>query len=90
MFKSCFSTHSFRRGSVNLFRGRNTREVRIIIKLSRKEALERKPKTCYNCNSEKLMYWDETDEEIIFQCANCKKYYPIAFDPDKLKLYLFC
>ena len=39
-----------------------------ITKLSRQEALQKKPKKCWNCKNENIEYWDETDEEIIFQC----------------------
>lgn len=55
----------------------------------KKVILDRIPNICIDCNSESIEYWDETDEEIIFQCQSCKKFYPILFDPDKLKIYLF-
>ena len=57
--------------------------------LSREEALEEKPKKCWNCESENIEYWDETEEEIIFQCQECKGFHPIQFDKSKLKMYFF-
>ena len=57
--------------------------------LTRQEAIQKKRKTCWNCNSENIKYWDETDEEIIFQCQDCKGFHPIQFDTSKLKFYFF-
>lgn len=34
--------------------------------------LDEIPKKCKECNSEKIEYGDETEEEIIFRCLNCK------------------
>lgn len=60
-----------------------------ITKLSRQEALQKKPKKCGNCTSENIEYWGETDEVIIFQCQHCKGFHPIQFDTSKLKFYFF-
>jgi len=48
---------------------------------------ENMPTVCQRCGSENIDYWDETDEEIIFRCLNCKQYIPIPFDIDDLRLY---
>lgn len=53
----------------------------------KKAILDKIPKSCIGCNSEDIYYWDETDEEIIFQCKNCKRYYSFPFDEDKLHFY---
>ena len=55
----------------------------------KKRVLNRIPERCIKCHSNEINYWDETDEEIIFQCGICKRCYPIPFDPNKLKIYLF-
>ena len=52
-----------------------------------KVILNKVPKKCINCNSENISYWDETDEEIIFQCIKCKRYYPIPFNQDNTRFY---
>jgi hypothetical protein len=48
---------------------------------------EKIPKKCQRCDSKNIDYWDETDEEIIFKCFNCKQFYPIPFHKNKLNLY---
>lgn len=53
----------------------------------KKKILERIPKNCIRCNSENIDYWGETDEEIVFQCVDCKAFNPIPFDPSKLHFY---
>ncbi len=52
------------------------------------EAMGRAPKLCVDCEKE-VRYWDETDDEVIFQCVNatCKRFYTIALDPNKLAFY---
>ena len=45
------------------------------------------PKKCQQCGSEKINYWDETDEEIIFKCLDCLHFYPVPFNTDKLHSY---
>ncbi|MBA7635064.1 hypothetical protein ES703_42664 [subsurface metagenome] len=40
--------------------------------ITRQEALQEKPKKCMHCNGEHIAYWDETDEELVFQCQDCK------------------
>ena len=56
--------------------------------LTKAEAMERAPELCVDCGKE-IRYWDETDEEVIFQCVNatCKRFYTIALDPNKLAIY---
>ena len=49
--------------------------------------IEKIPEHCINCNSGNIEYWDETDEEIIFQCKGCKRFYPFPFHKDKLNFY---
>ena len=55
--------------------------------LTRQEALQEKPEKCMHCNGEDIAYWDETDEEIVFQFQNCRAFIPIPFDTDKLRFY---
>ena len=45
------------------------------------------PESCINCHSQDIEYWDETDEEIIFQCKVCKKFITIPFRRNKLRFY---
>ncbi|HEC37318.1 hypothetical protein LCGC14_1757110 [marine sediment metagenome] len=56
--------------------------------LTRAEAMERAPKLCEGCGGE-VEYWDETNEEVIFQCVSvtCKRFYTIALDPNKITFY---
>ena len=56
-------------------------------KISREEAFKRHPKTCESCNGENIQYWDETDEEVVFHCLDCGRYYPIHYDTIKLHFY---
>ncbi|KKM97993.1 hypothetical protein LCGC14_1162410 [marine sediment metagenome] len=53
---------------------------------TKEEASELAPKECEDCNGE-VKYWDETEEEIVFQCTGCKRYYSIPLDPNKLTIY---
>jgi hypothetical protein len=53
----------------------------------KKDILNKLPDNCINCGSRNIYYWDETDEEIIFQCENCKRFYPFPFNKDKLNFY---
>ncbi len=53
----------------------------------KRQALEKIPKKCIKCRSENIEYWDETDEEIIFQCKNCSQYITIPYKKDKLRFY---
>ncbi|MFX1476843.1 MAG: hypothetical protein ACFFCI_01810 [Promethearchaeota archaeon] len=55
----------------------------------KKQVLERFPQICIYCNNEKINYQNETNEEIIFQCDRCKKFFPMPFNPKELKLYYF-
>ncbi len=48
---------------------------------------EKIPTMCQRCGSENIDYWDETDEDIIFKCLNCKQFIPIPFNMDKLHFY---
>jgi len=56
--------------------------------LTKAEAMERAPELCVDCGKE-IRYWDETDEEVIFQCVNktCKRFYTTALDPNKPAFY---
>ena len=42
--------------------------------------------SCSDCNGE-VKYWDETDEEIIYQCTRCNKFYTIPYDPQSKTIY---
>ncbi len=53
----------------------------------KKAILDKIPKKCINCKSENISYWDETDEEIIFECKDCKAFLPIPYDTNKLRFY---
>ncbi|MFX1456948.1 MAG: hypothetical protein ACFFDB_16350 [Promethearchaeota archaeon] len=53
----------------------------------KKKVLERVPRNCLRCGSVVIEYWDETDEEIIFQCNNCKRFITIPYKQDDLKFY---
>ncbi len=53
----------------------------------KKQALDKIPKFCTTCESENIEYWDETDEEIIFQCKKCKSFITIPFRNDKMGFY---
>ena len=54
-------------------------------KLSR-EVLALVPKECEICDSIRIEYWDETDDEFIFRCIDCGTYYPIPIDPSKISI----
>ncbi len=43
--------------------------------------------SCIRCNSDEIVYWDETDEEIIFRCKICKSFLTIPYRKDKLRFY---
>ncbi len=45
------------------------------------------PKKCYVCNSEEINFWDETNEEKIYKCQNCKRFTAIPFTVDKIRFY---
>ncbi len=49
--------------------------------------LDEIPKKCKECNSEKIEYWDETEEEIIFRCLNCKIFYTLSLNREKLLIF---
>ena len=55
--------------------------------LSREDVLKERPEIC-ECNSNNIEFWDETDEEILFKCQQCGKYYPIPFDRSHPHFYL--
>ncbi len=46
-----------------------------------------KPSKCRFCKGMKIRYWDETDEEVIFRCADCGKFIPIPFSKTILRFY---
>ncbi len=56
--------------------------------LSREDVLKEKPQICSECNSNTIKFLDETDEEIVFECQQCGKYYPIPFDRSHPHFYL--
>ena len=45
------------------------------------------PKACNKCNSKRIIYWDETEEEIIFKCLNCKSFCPISLNKGKFLIF---
>jgi uncharacterized Zn finger protein len=49
-----------------------------------KDILARVPKECEICDSTRIEYWDENEEEYIFRCIDCGTYYPISIDTNKL------
>lgn len=49
--------------------------------------LDEIPKKCKECNSEKIEYWDETEEEIIFRCLKCKIFYTFSLNREKLSIF---
>lgn len=49
--------------------------------------LDKIPKKCKECKSEKIEYWDETEEEIIFKCLNCKSFCPISLNRERLLIF---
>jgi len=53
----------------------------------KKQALDKIPKLCIECNSENIEYWDETEEEIIFRCKMCKIFITTPYKKDKLRFY---
>jgi uncharacterized Zn finger protein len=54
-----------------------------MVKLT-KDILARVPHECEICNSIRIEYWDENEEEFIFRCIDCGTYYPIPVDTSKL------
>lgn len=53
----------------------------------KKAILQKAPKKCIECDFEGIHYWGETEEEIIFRCRNCKRYYAFPFDQNELRFY---
>ncbi len=53
---------------------------------TREEIFKLAPGNCPECNGE-VKYWDETKEEIIFQCIKCTKHYTIPYDPMSKTIY---
>ena len=53
---------------------------------TRDEISELAPELCVDCKGS-VKQWDETDDEIVFQCVDCKRFYSIPFDPMKLNFY---
>lgn len=52
-----------------------------------KKILDKKFDNCINCNNNEIEYWDETDEEAIFQCKKCKSFITIPFRKNKIRFY---
>lgn len=55
--------------------------------LSREVVFKEKPEICSECNSNHIEFWGETDEEIVFECQQCGKHYPIPFDQSRPHFY---
>ncbi|MHA1988185.1 MAG: hypothetical protein ACW98D_16240 [Promethearchaeota archaeon] len=53
----------------------------------KKQVLDKVPKVCVDCKCQNIEYWGETEEEIVFRCRNCKKYYSIPFNQDPIRFY---
>lgn len=53
---------------------------------SRAKVYKLAPEFCLECNGE-VKYWDETEEEIIFQCVKCTRQYTIPYDPHNKTIY---
>ncbi len=53
----------------------------------KKQVLDKIPKVCVECKCEIIEYWSETEEEIVFQCINCRRYYSIPFNQDDMRFY---
>lgn len=51
-----------------------------------KEILELVPKECELCNSERIEYWDQSGEKLIFRCIDCGAYYPIPINVKNLQM----
>ncbi len=49
-----------------------------------KEILDKVPKECELCDSKRIEYWDQTEEEHVFRCIDCGASYPIPMDLSKL------
>lgn len=66
---------------------------KIDLQLENKEIIKQRkflfkiPKTCNECNSKRIIYWDETEEEIIFKCLDCKSFCPISLNSEKLLIF---
>jgi len=61
-------------------------ELRVSMVNLSKEVLALVPKECEICNSIRIEYWDETEDEFIFRCIDCGTYYPIPIDPSRLPI----
>ena len=56
--------------------------------LKQKEpALNRIPNECVKCNNNGFNFWGETDEELVFRCKKCGRYYSIPFKQDTIRFY---
>lgn len=53
----------------------------------KKRALDKVPNICVDCRSEKIEYWGETEEEIVFLCKECKRYYSFPFNQEDIRFY---
>ena len=53
----------------------------------KEKKIDHVPKKCYICNSEEIRFWDETNEEKIYKCQNCKHFTAIPFTVDKIRFY---
>lgn len=53
----------------------------------KRQALDKIPMACDKCKCEIIEYWSETEEEIVFRCNYCRRYYSIPFDQDHIRFY---
>ncbi len=51
------------------------------------QVLSKIPKECIDCKNEKFEFWGETEEEIVFRCIKCRRYYSIPFKSEDLRFY---
>ena len=55
--------------------------------ISREEIFKEKPERCDKCGGQCVEYWGETEQEIVFQCQECKKFFSLPFDSSRLHFY---
>ncbi|MFX1397619.1 MAG: hypothetical protein ACFFAS_11330 [Promethearchaeota archaeon] len=45
-----------------------------------KHILDKVPRACEYCESERISFWEEKDGKFIFRCIDCGIFYPIPID----------
>ena len=55
--------------------------------LHSKNVLNKTDLICIRCNSKNLSFFTKTEEEIVYQCTDCKTFNPIPYDTSKLRFY---